>query len=97
MQKKGDPIVEKSTGEDFTRVTFRPDLKRFGMSELEDDIIALMSRRAFDVAGSTRGVKVFLNNKLIPVCNVYMVLEIGRNLLIELLEIFKSTSDFSKL
>jgi len=59
-------IPEKCTGDDFTKVTFRPDLKRFNMKELEDDIIGLMSRRAFDVAGSCKGVKVFLNGKQIP-------------------------------
>ncbi|KAJ1370195.1 DNA topoisomerase 2 [Parelaphostrongylus tenuis] len=37
------------------------------MKELDDDIIGLMSRRAYDVAGSTRGVKVFLNGKVLPV------------------------------
>lgn len=67
MTKQGEPIIEKATGEDFTKVTFQPDLKRFNMQELEDDIIALMCRRAFDVAGSSRGVKVFLNSKQIPV------------------------------
>lgn len=67
MTKQGEPIVEKSTEDDYTKITFQPDLKRFNMQELEDDIIALMSRRAFDIAGSSRGVKVFLNNKQIPV------------------------------
>lgn len=67
MTKQGDAIIEKATGEDYTKVTFQPDLRRFNMQELEDDIIALMCRRAFDVAGSSRGVKVFLNNKQIPV------------------------------
>lgn len=67
MTKQDEPLIEKSTGEDFTRITFKPDLKRFGMRELDDDIISLMCRRAFDVAGTTRGVKVFLNDKQIPV------------------------------
>lgn len=38
------------------------------MKELDDDIVHLMMRRAFDVAGSTRGVKVYLNGKAVPVC-----------------------------
>ncbi|KAH0814448.1 hypothetical protein GEV33_008343 [Tenebrio molitor] len=33
------------------------NLEKFKMSKLDDDIIALMSRRAYDVAASTRGVK----------------------------------------
>ncbi|GMS84582.1 hypothetical protein PENTCL1PPCAC_6757 [Pristionchus entomophagus] len=67
MTKDEEAEVCKSSGDDFTKVTFKPDLKKFKMDELDDDIIALMCRRAYDVAGSSRGVKVYLNNKLIPV------------------------------
>ncbi|VDN37847.1 unnamed protein product, partial [Gongylonema pulchrum] len=67
MTKDKDPSVTKASGEDFTRVIFKPDLAKFRMSELDDDIVALMSRRAYDVAGSTKGVKVYLNGKLLPV------------------------------
>ena len=37
---------------DFTRVTFEPDLARFKMDKLDDDIVALLSKRAYDVAAS---------------------------------------------
>lgn len=59
--------VKTSTGDDFTKITFVPDLAKFGMEKLDKDIVDLMSRRAFDVAGTTRGVKVFLNSKKLPV------------------------------
>ena len=36
------------------KVTFFPDFPKFGMRALEEDIVALMRRRAFDVAASTR-------------------------------------------
>ncbi|KAK0405993.1 hypothetical protein QR680_018303 [Steinernema hermaphroditum] len=67
MTKDKECVVEKADSDDYTKVTFTPDLKKFKMKELDDDIIALMSRRAFDVAGSTKGVTVFLNGKKIPV------------------------------
>ncbi|KAK5978496.1 DNA gyrase/topoisomerase IV A subunit [Trichostrongylus colubriformis] len=67
MTKDKDPQIVKATGDDYTKVTFKPDLKKFKMSELDDDIIGLMSRRAYDIAGSTKGVKVFLNGKVLPV------------------------------
>ncbi|EJD75192.1 DNA topoisomerase 2 [Loa loa] len=67
MTKDKDPFVSKSVGEDFTHVTFKPDLTKFKMIELDDDIISLISRRAYDIAGSTKGVKVYLNGKLLPV------------------------------
>ncbi|PIC46288.1 hypothetical protein B9Z55_006032 [Caenorhabditis nigoni] len=67
MTKEDEPDVEKSTGEDFTKITFSPDLSKFKMKELDDDICHLMARRAYDVAGSTKGVTVFLNGERIPV------------------------------
>ncbi|VDN60181.1 unnamed protein product [Dracunculus medinensis] len=71
MTKDKDAAISKATTEDFTRVIFSPDLEKFKMSVLDDDIIALMSRRAYDIAGSTRGVKVYLNNKLLPVSDIH--------------------------
>ncbi|VDN30085.1 unnamed protein product, partial [Cylicostephanus goldi] len=38
----------------FFQITFKPDLKKFKMHELDDDIVGLMCRRAYDVAGSTK-------------------------------------------
>lgn len=45
------------------------------MKELDDDIVHLMMRRAFDVAGSSHGVKVFLNGKAVPVFTVLLLFE----------------------
>lgn len=41
------------------------------MKELDDDIVGLMCRRAYDVAGSTKGVKVLLNGKVLPVSTAF--------------------------
>ncbi|KAG7209142.1 hypothetical protein KM043_015285 [Ampulex compressa] len=69
MGKASEPRIKEFSGEDFTKVTFSPDLTKFKMQSLDDDIVALMSRRAFDVAASTRGVKVYLNGTRIPIKN----------------------------
>lgn len=37
------------------------------MQELENDIISLFTRRVYDIAGITRGVKVSINGKRIPI------------------------------
>lgn len=67
MQKCGDAVITDSkSGEDYTKITFRPDLTKFKMDHLDDDIVGLLSRRAYDVAGSVPGVKVYLNDKLLP-------------------------------
>lgn len=62
------PSITANRGEDYTQVTFFPDFPRFGMKALEEDIVALMRRRAFDVAASTRErCKVVLDGKLLEV------------------------------
>ena len=67
MSKTTEPRVKETPGEEFTRVTFQPDLPKFGMEKLDPDMVAILSRRAFDIAASTRGVKVYLNGKRVPV------------------------------
>ncbi|KAH9501320.1 DNA topoisomerase 2-beta [Dermatophagoides farinae] len=67
MKDTKDPKISTNATEDFTRITFQPDLSKFKMNCLDKDIVALFSRRAYDVAGSTRGVKVFLNGKKLPI------------------------------
>lgn len=69
MGSASEPRIKDFSGEDFTKVIFSPDLSKFKMQSLDDDIVALMSRRAYDVAASTRGVKVYLNGTRIPIKN----------------------------
>ena len=37
------------------------------MSELDKDMVALLCRRAYDIAASCRGIKVYLNGERLPV------------------------------
>lgn len=68
MTKASEPkIKEAGKDDDFTKVTFSPDLAKFKMEKLEDDIVALMSRRAYDIAMTTAGVKVYLNGERLKI------------------------------
>uniref|UniRef100_H2Z115 DNA topoisomerase 2 n=1 Tax=Ciona savignyi TaxID=51511 RepID=H2Z115_CIOSA len=69
MSKTHERKIKSYDKSDFTCVTFQPDLAKFHMESLDKDTVALLSRRAFDVAGSTHGVKVFLNGSKLPVKN----------------------------
>ena len=70
MLKFNEPIIEDYSKEDFTCITFEPDLPRFGMTELDDDIVALFEKRVFDMAGITpKTVSVYLNGKKLKVKN----------------------------
>ena len=68
MKNKNEPqITPASSSYDWTRITFKPDLKKFKLSELTDDIVALLTKRAYDIAGTNPNVKVFLNGARIPI------------------------------
>eukprot|EP00418_Pyrodinium_bahamense_P030066 CAMPEP_0179152694 /NCGR_PEP_ID=MMETSP0796-20121207/74211_1 /TAXON_ID=73915 /ORGANISM="Pyrodinium bahamense, Strain pbaha01" /LENGTH=1246 /DNA_ID=CAMNT_0020853911 /DNA_START=22 /DNA_END=3762 /DNA_ORIENTATION=- len=63
MGTKGKASITQYSGKDFTKVTFFPDLQRFGMGSLDRDIVGLMKKRVVDAAGSTnKRCKVFLND-----------------------------------
>lgn len=66
MTKTTAPAI-KDSSEDYTKITFSPDLAKFKMESLDKDTVDLLSRRAYDVAASTRGVKVYLNDQRLPV------------------------------
>ena len=66
MSKAGEAKIAAST-DDYTKVSFKPDLPKFGMDCLNRDMVALLTRRVYDLAGCLTGVKVYLNGKRIPV------------------------------
>lgn len=61
------PIIEKYSDEEFTRITFKPDLKRFKMTELDNDILSLLYKRVYDMCGTLKNVKVYLNGTLLQI------------------------------
>ncbi|XP_054744997.1 DNA topoisomerase 2 isoform X2 [Anastrepha obliqua] len=69
MSKTTPPKIKEFAGTDFTKITFSPDLSKFKMDRLDDDIVALMCRRAYDIAAATKGLAVHLNGKKLPVKN----------------------------
>ena len=68
MTKRNDPVVKPlGRAKDFVKISFNPDLKRFKMDSLSGDIVALMKKRVYDVAGCNPSLKVFLNGAKVPV------------------------------
>jgi DNA topoisomerase II len=72
-------ITKNSKGEEFTRVTFHPDLKRFGMDSIDDDTAGLLRKRVYDMAGTVKDVKVFLNDERLKVKNFKSYVELYLN------------------
>ncbi|KAK3082863.1 hypothetical protein FSP39_007418 [Pinctada imbricata] len=67
MGKTKEPTITDSKNDDFTSITFYPDLAKFKMETLDKDTVDLFTRRAYDIAAASRGVKVFLNGKKLAV------------------------------
>lgn len=59
LSQKGDPVI-KTSNVNGTTITFTPDYARLACS-LDDDNIAKITRRVYDIAGCNPKIKVFLN------------------------------------
>lgn len=66
MSKKGDPkITSCKASDNWTSITFKPDLAKFGMETLENDVVMLMRKRVFDMAG-VLGKTVKVSQTVVP-------------------------------
>ncbi|KAI9374692.1 DNA topoisomerase [Aspergillus egyptiacus] len=74
MKNAGKPKITAAKGEDFTKVSFKPDYAMFGMTGIDDDFEALLKRRVYDLAGTTQ-VSVKLNGTKVPVRNFKKYME----------------------
>lgn len=75
MSRMEPAKIVNSKGDDYTKVTFSPDFAKFKMSGIDDDFEALVKRRVYDLAGTSRGVKVWLNGEKIKVNNFKRYME----------------------
>jgi DNA topoisomerase-2 len=64
------PSITKCKNKPYTKITFKPDYERLGISGLTPDIIALLKKRTYDVAAITdKNLKVKYNDTLVPIKN----------------------------
>ena len=75
MSRVGKASITPNKGDDFTKVTFIPDFTKFKMDGVDDDFEALVKRRVYDLAGTSRGVKVWLNGERVKVSNFKKYME----------------------
>ena len=69
MSNRIKPVITelKTVPTSYTKIVFKPDFEKFGIEELTDDMIGLFEKRVYDLAGTLEGIKVYLNNILIPI------------------------------
>ncbi|KAJ2609198.1 DNA topoisomerase 2 [Coemansia sp. RSA 1365] len=77
MKHIGKPKITKfSAKREYTKITFKPDLAKFHMTSLDDDAVAMITKRVYDLAGCVDGIKVFLNGEAIPLKNFKSYVEL---------------------
>jgi DNA topoisomerase-2 len=71
MFEKEKPIITdipKTEKDSYTKITFLPDYKKFGLEGLTNDHLVMFKRRVYDIAGTTKAnVKVYYNGEYIDV------------------------------
>ena len=68
MDKKEEAKISDYSGPGYTMIQFWPDFKKFGMEKLDKDIVDLITKRTYDIAGvSGKNLKVSLNGTKLPV------------------------------
>jgi len=72
-------ITKNPKNEEWTRITFRPDLKRFGMDKIDEDTAGLLRKRVYDMAGTVKDIKVFLNDERLKIKNFKQYVEMYIN------------------
>jgi DNA gyrase/topoisomerase IV subunit B len=76
MTWKSEPTVSPSDKEDFTRISFKPDLAKFGMEVLDPDTVALLTRRVYDIAGTNLCCQEFTVVHLLSLRSILIVCRI---------------------
>ena len=62
------PKIMDYDGKPYTKITWIVDFKRFGIEKYSEDMINLMVRRVYDIAGITdKSVNVYLNKKKLAI------------------------------
>uniref|UniRef100_A0A6C0HHK4 DNA topoisomerase (ATP-hydrolyzing) n=1 Tax=viral metagenome TaxID=1070528 RepID=A0A6C0HHK4_9ZZZZ len=62
------PVIKKCAKKPYTKITFKPDYARLGITALSPDMLSLLKRRIYDIAAVTdKNIKVKYNGEVIPV------------------------------
>lgn len=67
MSQVGKAKITSYKSAEYTKITFKPDLEKFGMQQMNDELEGIFKRRVYDLAGCVPGVKVFLNGERIKI------------------------------
>jgi len=64
MKDRDDPVVTAKRGRGFTEISYVPDLKRFAMTEIDEDHADLLRKRCVEIAACNPGLRVTFNDEV---------------------------------
>lgn len=68
MKNKTAPKITKVKSKPYTKISWITDFNRFGIDKYTDDMVNLMVRRIYDIAGTTdKSLNIYYNDKLINI------------------------------
>tara|TARA_B110000971_G_scaffold221485_1_gene268822 strand:- start:3571 stop:6786 length:3216 start_codon:yes stop_codon:yes gene_type:complete len=68
MSKKNDPVITNTKKANYTKISFKPDYARFGITAMSHDTICILTKRVYDICAITsKNVNVELNGKKINI------------------------------
>ncbi|KAH8608919.1 putative Histidine kinase DNA gyrase B and HSP90 like ATPase [Trypanosoma vivax] len=71
MLESEEAVISPYDGADYTVVTFYPDFEKFGLTGFSEDMVLLMQRRVYDIAGCTdKTLRCYLNDTKIA-CSTF--------------------------
>lgn len=81
MSIKHEPEISNypRSNSEYTKITFKPDFAKFGMTSMDQDLVALFTKRVYDLAGVVQNVKVFLNGERLKIRNFKQYVELFVN------------------
>nr|ADZ31963.1 alpha DNA topoisomerase II [Trypanosoma rangeli] len=72
MLESEEPVITPCDGPDYTIVTFYPDFAKFNLQGFGEDMVHMMRRRVYDVAGCTdKSLRCYLNDTKIA-CSTFL-------------------------
>ena len=76
MNDKTKPKITTVTkANPYTKITWLPDYERFGMKGMNDEVVSVIRKRVYDIAGVTdKKTKVYFNGKLAECRNLKNIL-----------------------
>lgn len=77
MKKHTQAEVSRSSSH-FTKIIFTPELKRFGMDSISDDMLKVIEKRVYELAGCNPSLNIYFQGRKIMInsfqdyCNMYL-------------------------